>query len=85
MVLSQLGYKNNKILLGGYDYVDKYILKTYAPLSGSYKNEKAKYDFAKIISETAGGSNAATDTKNDEPKPLPLKKKKKEVEESGGC
>jgi len=84
MVLSQLGYKNNKILLGGYNYVNEYILKNYAPLSGNYKNEKAHYDFAKVISETAGAKGTSISTEDNKPKSTPIKKKKKEAEE-GGC
>ena len=85
MVLSQLGYKNNKILLGGYDYVNEHIIKNYAPLSGNYKNEKAHYDFAKVVNETAGSKNSSIESNNDDkPKILPVKKKKKEAEE-GGC
>ncbi len=84
MVLSQLGYKNNKILLGGYDYVSEHILKNYAPLSGNYKNEKPQYDYAKVISETAGAGSTSKST-DLKPVDLPVKKKKKHVEESGGC
>lgn len=84
MILSQLGYKNNKIMLGGYDYVNEYILKNFAPLTGNYKNEKAQYDFAKVISQTSGGKSKATGTENEKPANLPVKKKKKEAS-SGGC
>lgn len=86
MVLSQLGYKNNKILLGGYDYVNMHIIKNYAPLSGNYKNEKPHFDYVKIISETAGAGGATVSSKTEStPKTLPVKKKKKAAEEEGGC
>jgi rhodanese-related sulfurtransferase len=85
MILSQLGYKNNKILLGGYDYVNEHILKSYAPLSGNYKNEKAHYDYAKVISETAGAGSSVKTSSPTKPTTPPVKKKKKEVAEDGGC
>ncbi len=85
MILRQLGYKNNKVLLGGYDYVSKHILKNYSPLSGNYKNEKPNYNFSKVINETAGSGGIMVNTSNTKPKNLPVKKKKKEAEESGGC
>lgn len=83
MILRQLGYKNNKVLLGGYDYVNEYILNNYSPLSGNFKNEKAQYDYAKVISETAGSKvSSSSDSK---PSATPVKKKKKEASEEGGC
>ncbi len=84
MVLSQLGYKNNKILLGGYDYVNECIIKSYSPLSGNYKNEKPQYNYAKVISETLGSKSSLTCT-DSKPSPTPIKKKKKEAEGEGGC
>lgn len=84
MILTQLGYKNNKILLGGYDYVNEHIIKNYSPLAGNFKNEKPQYDFAKVISETSGGKSKPVSTESDKPVNLPVKKKKKEAS-SGGC
>jgi len=86
MILKQLGYKNNKILLGGYDYVNDFILKEYSPMTGNFKNENAKYDYAKIVSETAGAGSVATQSSSNKPaSSTPIKKKKKKVEEEGGC
>ena len=85
MILSQLGYKNNKILLGGYDYVTSYILNDYAPLSGEYQNEKARYNFSKIINETSGGQAKSLTIPQDNTPQLPIKKKKKDAVSSGGC
>ena len=84
MVLEQLGYKNNKILQGGYDYVKKYIIEQYSPMSGNFSSEKAKYDYAKIINETSGGSTTQSSSKSTAAKPV-IKKKKAEKEEGGGC
>lgn len=85
MILKQLGYKNNKILLGGYDYVNNYIIKEYSPMTGNYKNEKPKYDYAKIVSETAGAGSVNTQSSAKKSNAAPIKKKKKKVEEEGGC
>jgi len=83
MILKQLGYKNNKILLGGYDYVNDFILKEYTPMTGNFKNEKPKYDFAKIVSQTAGAGSGTTSSKSS--KKAPIKKKKKKAGADGGC
>ena len=83
MILTQLGYKNNKILLGGYDYVNSKIITEFSPLTGNYRNETAKYDFAKIVKETAGGASSGSSTKSSKPKLV--KKKKKKGGADGGC
>jgi len=83
MILKQLGYKNNKILLGGYDYVNDFILKEFSPLTGNYRNEKAKYDFAKIVKETAGAGSTTSTSKSSKRKLVKKKKKKSGVD--GGC
>ena len=82
MVLTQLGYKNNYVLAGGYDYVKKHIIDEYSPMLGDFSGEKAKYDYKKIISNTAGGS-AASSSNTDAP--APIIKKKAMKEEEGGC
>jgi rhodanese-related sulfurtransferase len=80
MILKQIGYKNNKLLQGGYDYVRKNIIEEYQPMSGNYSAEKAKYDFAKIIKNTpSSGSDI-----NIGNIPIVVTKKKKE-REAGGC
>ena len=85
MIMTQLGYKNNKVLMGGYDYIKKHIIDNYSPMTGNYRSENAKYDYAKIINETAGGVKTKVDNTS-KPIPAPVKTKKKEVEEEeGGC
>jgi len=84
MLLEQVGYKNNRILLGGYDFVKPHILDTYSPETGDYLNEKPKYDFAKVVSQTSSGSSSSTGSTTS--KKAPVKKKKtKRAEEEGGC
>jgi rhodanese-related sulfurtransferase len=84
MILRQLGYNNNLIMLGSYDYVKNNIIEDFAPMSGNFRDEKPKFDFAKIISETSGGKvSSGTETNN--PGIIPAVKKKKEPKSGGGC
>ena len=82
MILTQLGYKNNYVLAGGYDYVTEHIIDEYSPMLGDYSAEKAKYDFKKVINNTAGGSGANSSSSSAAPAPI-VKKKVKKEEESG--
>jgi rhodanese-related sulfurtransferase len=83
MILNQLGLKNNLIMLGGYDYVNQYIIDKFAPMSGNFRDEKAKFDFAKIIGQTGG--NQSTLSATEKSAKTPVLKKKKEAKSSGGC
>jgi rhodanese-related sulfurtransferase len=86
MILNQTGYKNTKIVLGGYNYVNEYIINSYGPLTGKHRDEKANYDFAKIVSQTSGGGGVnASVTDGDKPAGVPVVKKKKEGKSGGGC
>lgn len=85
MILNQLGYKNNKIMLGGYSYVNEFIINKYAPMSGNFRDEKAKFDFAKIMGETSGSSVQNSNMEGEKPANAPVVKKKKEGKSSGGC
>lgn len=49
MILNQLGFKNIKVALGGYDYINDYIIAQYGIKSGDYSDEKPKYDFLRLI------------------------------------
>jgi rhodanese-related sulfurtransferase len=84
MVLTQIGYKNNRILLGGYDYVKKYILDDYSPMSGGFSEEKAKYDYSKIVNETSGSAVSSEASSNQNPVNAPVIKKDKKSS-GGGC
>ena len=81
MILTQFGYKNNKILQGGYDYVTKSIISEYAPMNGGYSAEKAKYDYAKVIKNTPSSGTAS----NFDNAPIFAGKKKKGRGADGGC
>ena len=82
MILTQLGYKNNFVLGGGYDFVTEHIIKEYSPMLGNYSAEKAKYDFKEVINSTAGGSSSAA---SEAAAPVPVIKRKVKQEEEGGC
>lgn len=49
MILKQLGFKNIKVALGGYDYLNNYVIAQYGVKSGDYNDEKPKYDFLRLI------------------------------------
>jgi len=82
LILQQLNFSNNSIMLGGYNLVKSNIIDKYAPEEVWFKNEVAKYDYAEIVKETAGaGSNAVSST----PKKKPPVKRKKKKGVAGGC
>ncbi len=49
MILKQLGFKNIKVALGGFDYIDKFVLNHYGVKSGDYNDEKPKYDYLRLV------------------------------------
>lgn len=49
MILKQLGFKNIKVALGGYDFINEYILQSYGIKTGDYNDEKPKYDFLRLV------------------------------------
>lgn len=49
MVLKQLGFKNIKVALGGYDYINEFIIAQYGIYSGDYNDEKPKYDYLRMV------------------------------------
>lgn len=49
LMLKQLNYKNIKVALGGYDFIDEYVIETYGIKTGVYSSEKPKYDFLRLI------------------------------------
>ncbi|MBN2668692.1 MAG: rhodanese-like domain-containing protein [Bacteroidales bacterium] len=52
LMLKQLNYKNIKVALGGYDFIDKYIEDSYGIKTGVYNDEKPRYDFLRLITGT---------------------------------
>ena len=49
LILKQLGFKNIKVALGGYDYINEFIIAQYGIHSGDYNDEKPKYDYLRMI------------------------------------
>ena len=49
MILKQLGFKNIKVALGGYDYINEFIIAQYGIHSGDYNDEKPKYDYLRMV------------------------------------
>lgn len=81
MILKQIGYPNNKILQGGYNYVTKSIIDEYKPMSGNYSAEKPKYDYAKVIKNTpSSGADSNFDNA-----PINIGKRKKGKNDDAGC
>jgi len=85
MILTQIGYKNNKILLGGYDFVKKNILDDYTPMSGRFRDETPMYDYSKIINETQGSSIGSNENPDANSSIAPVVKKEKKTKTGGGC
>lgn len=82
MLLYQMGYKNNRIMVGGYQVVKDNILDKYNIQAVNPKDEVAKYDYADIVAKTAGAGTA----KKAAQKAAPIiKKRKKKGAVEGGC
>lgn len=83
MMLKLLGYKDVKLMLGGYEYYakDPSEIDVMADMP-EYYVEIAKYDFAAIVSE-ASLNVEESQTEASEPV-IPVRKKKKTIA-SGGC
>ncbi len=80
LLLKQIGYKNNKVMECDYELIEKFVIEKFSPFRLKVKDEKAKYDFAKIVDGKSGNNkNTAKKTK----KKVIKKRKKKAVE--GGC
>jgi len=57
LMLKQLNYKNIKIALGGYDFIDKYVLGSYGIKTGVYNDEKPRFDFIRLVAGQDGPIN----------------------------
>jgi rhodanese-related sulfurtransferase len=49
MMLKQLGFKNIRVALGGFDYINEYLIKQYGVKTGDYYDEKPKYDYLRLV------------------------------------
>ena len=82
LILQQLNYSNNSIMLGGYQLIKSNIIDKYAPDDVWFRNEVAKYDYAEIVKETAGAGSASASSSSKKKSPVKRKKKKGVA---GGC
>jgi rhodanese-related sulfurtransferase len=82
LILQQLNFTNNSIMLGGYKLVKSNVIDKYAPDDVWFKNEVAQYDYAQIVKETAGAGSASSSTSTKKKAPIKRKKKKGVA---GGC
>jgi len=48
-ILKQLNFKNIKVALGGFDFMNKYIAHSYGIKTGVYDDEKPKSDFLRLV------------------------------------
>ncbi|MBN2664114.1 MAG: rhodanese-like domain-containing protein [Bacteroidales bacterium] len=85
--LMQLGIKNVAPLGGGYDYIYNNIISSFNIKSATYDDEIAKYNFAKIVSETSGlGKADANGNSSSAPPPTIINVQQTDnVQSSGGC
>mgnify|MGYP000035337413 CR=1 FL=1 len=90
MLLRQLGYKNNYVLMGGLNYWFEAIMNPAGPGNAVASEEIAKYNFRKAAGSALGsdGSGLSADstatTVTTSPVPVKTEKKKKKPV-SGGC
>ncbi len=54
IMLKQLNYKNNRLSLGGFKFINDYIVNSYGIKTGVYNDEKPKYDFIRLVIGTEG-------------------------------
>lgn len=49
MILKQLNFKNIKVALGGFGFINDYIVDSYGIKTGVYDDEKPRYDFIRLV------------------------------------
>lgn len=82
LVFRQLGFSNVKVLLGGYDYYNKWkdrLGETY--FEEGFLKGVADYNYAEVASSNANAVPALTD----QPAVISVKRKKRTTAVSGGC
>jgi len=82
LLLRQIGYINNIVMLGGYQFVTNFIMDGYKTKSGLYPDDKTAYDYAKIVKNTKGYAKIDQEIK---PKKVLVKTRKVETQVAGGC
>lgn len=82
LILIQLKYNKNSIMLGGYKMIKSNVIDSYNPDDLWFRNEIAKYDYAAIIKQTSGGGTENTTTIK---AAVPIIKQVKKKTVAGGC
>lgn len=49
LMLKQLNYKNIKVALGGFNFINNYIIDNYGIKTGIYDDEKPRFDFIRLV------------------------------------
>jgi len=84
MLLKQIGYENNIVMLGGFSHFKDYVLKTYMPNASNYLDEKPEMDFKAIMSSVGSSGGEKSESTNSTVE-TPIKKKKVAGSAGGGC
>jgi len=84
LLLKQVGINNFKICPADYSFIKNHLMDKYDVKVGVYNNEKARYDYAKVVAETAGAAVSAGSAGAPAPAKPIIKRKKKEAG-GGGC
>jgi len=85
LLLRQIGYANNAMMLGGFAYYKANILDKYQPNAANYLDEKAAYDFQKIMSSAKSASPKSETTEAVKTEAPTKKAAKKSGGGGGGC
>jgi rhodanese-related sulfurtransferase len=84
LLLKQVGINNFKICPADYSFLKNNLMDKYDVETGVYDNEIARYDYAKVVAETAGAAASAGSSSAPAPAKPIIKRKKKEAG-GGGC
>ena len=61
LMLKQLNYKNVKVALGGFDFINEYVVNSYGIKTGVYDDEKPRFDFLRLVAGTVAPVNKDVD------------------------
>jgi rhodanese-related sulfurtransferase len=83
MMLRQLGFENNLILLGGFEIMNMMLTDNSKFLDLKFRDEEANYDYAQIVKEITGSSVSSSSQMKPLAKKVSRRKSKKGAQ--GGC
>jgi len=85
LLLKQVGINNFKVCPADYSFLKSNLMDKYDVKTGVYDNEIARYDYAKVVAETAGAVATAGGSSAPAPAAKPIIKRKKKEAGGGGC